>query len=150
MNDTEQTQLEHLEILTLKLGWAFHRQMEQDLECFDLTLPQYITLRYLAECHTQYKLSDLAGATHHVLPTLTGIVDRLEAHGLVTRQRMPTDRRAWTLVLTPAGKDLLEEVRQQRHAWVAQLLQDQPPANRETIERGLALCFEAICTQIRK
>lgn len=145
MNDADQTQLAHLEALTLKLGWAFHRQMEQELEQFNLTLPQYITLRHLADCDVQQKLSDLASFTNHVQPTLTGIIDRLEAHGLVIRQRMVSDRRAWCLMLTPAGKSLLEEVSQQRKAWVGQLLRDQSPEDREIIERGLTMCLKSIC-----
>ena len=41
--------------------------------------------------------------------TATGIVDRLEEKGLVTRQRSLLDRRVVTIELTDAGKSLAEE-----------------------------------------
>ena len=43
--------------------------------------------------------------------TVTGIVDRLEARGLVTRRAYPQDRRVKHIALTPAGTDLRECVR---------------------------------------
>jgi MarR family transcriptional repressor of emrRAB len=38
---------------------------------------------------------------------LTGLVDRLEQRGLVRRRDQHGDRRAWRVVLTPAGRRLL-------------------------------------------
>jgi DNA-binding MarR family transcriptional regulator len=42
---------------------------------------------------------------------VTGIVDRLEARGLVTRRPYAQDRRVKHIVLTPKGTDLRERVR---------------------------------------
>jgi DNA-binding MarR family transcriptional regulator len=41
---------------------------------------------------------------------VTGLIDRLEARGLVTRRDTPGDRRAYAVVLTPAGRTLLKEL----------------------------------------
>jgi DNA-binding MarR family transcriptional regulator len=41
---------------------------------------------------------------------VTGMVDRLSARGLVQRQDAPTDRRAFNVVLTDAGKELLRQI----------------------------------------
>jgi MarR family 2-MHQ and catechol resistance regulon transcriptional repressor len=41
---------------------------------------------------------------------ITYLVDRLEAKGLVTRQRCPDDRRARYAVLTPAGAALIRRI----------------------------------------
>jgi DNA-binding MarR family transcriptional regulator len=41
---------------------------------------------------------------------ITGLVDRLEARGLVRRQEIPGDRRAFNVVLTPAGKKLVNAI----------------------------------------
>jgi DNA-binding MarR family transcriptional regulator len=41
---------------------------------------------------------------------VTGLVDRLEARGLVQRQSTPGDRRAHRVVLVPAGQRLIGEV----------------------------------------
>src|SRR5580704_3179201 len=37
---------------------------------------------------------------------VTGLVDRLEARGLLRRRESPGDRRAFNVVLTPAGQKL--------------------------------------------
>jgi len=42
---------------------------------------------------------------------VTGIVDRLEARGLVERRAAPHDRRIKMLVVTPAGADLRRQVK---------------------------------------
>jgi MarR family transcriptional repressor of emrRAB len=47
---------------------------------------------------------------------ITGLVDRLEARGLVRRTEMPRDRRAFLVRLTPAGRHLLEEILPCYHA----------------------------------
>lgn len=44
------------------------------------------------------------------LGTITGIVDRLAAQGLVTRREDPTDRRVRLVELTPRGRVLAEEL----------------------------------------
>ncbi|MER6004983.1 MarR family winged helix-turn-helix transcriptional regulator [Nonomuraea sp. NPDC003707] len=50
---------------------------------------------------------------HHLgvsLGTVTGLVDRLVAHGLVTRHEDPHDRRVRRAELSPAGTALIEEI----------------------------------------
>ncbi|MET7329647.1 MarR family transcriptional regulator [Nonomuraea sp. NPDC005650] len=50
---------------------------------------------------------------HHLsvsLGTVTGLVDRLVAHGLVTRHEDPQDRRVRRAELSPAGAALVEEL----------------------------------------
>jgi DNA-binding MarR family transcriptional regulator len=42
--------------------------------------------------------------------TLGGLIDRLEAGGLVKRQPDPTDRRAKRVVMTPKGTKLLSDI----------------------------------------
>ncbi len=51
-------------------------------------------------------MSELAGALRCDNSNVTGIVDRLEARGLVERQADPADRRVKRLVLTDAGRRL--------------------------------------------
>lgn len=43
--------------------------------------------------------------------TVTGIVDRMEAAGLVERARSEEDRRVWTIRLTPQGKKVAERAK---------------------------------------
>ena len=41
---------------------------------------------------------------------VTGLVDRLESRGLLRRADNPADRRAFTVILTPAGKSSSAEI----------------------------------------
>jgi DNA-binding MarR family transcriptional regulator len=56
------------------------------------------------------------GKVAHVLhcdpSNVTGVVDRLVAHRLISRQECPTDRRAKTITLTAEGRDVVQEVMQ--------------------------------------
>ncbi|MEV0313106.1 MarR family winged helix-turn-helix transcriptional regulator [Nonomuraea fuscirosea] len=53
---------------------------------------------------------DLAHNLGVGLGTVTGIVDRLVAHGLVGRHEDPHDRRVRRVELTPAGTKLIEDM----------------------------------------
>jgi len=46
----------------------------------------------------------LADATAQPPSTLTGVLDRLERRGLITREPNPADRRSTLIVPTPAGR----------------------------------------------
>lgn len=52
-------------------------------------------------------LTDLAAATGVDAPYATLIVDRLQAHGLVSREPHPHDRRRRLVSLTPAGREAI-------------------------------------------
>src|SRR5258706_1966406 len=68
-----------------------------------LTLPQAMLLRQLGDA---LPMNEAAGKLHCDPSNVTGIVDRLEARGLIARQHLITDRRVKHLALTPAGRRL--------------------------------------------
>lgn len=70
---------------------------------FDLTTQQGHAL-LLSDQPTA--MGDLAEAMRCDTSNVTGIVDRLEARGLMERQVSPTDRRVKLLVLTKDGRDV--------------------------------------------
>ncbi|GAA2881821.1 hypothetical protein GCM10010517_44900 [Streptosporangium fragile] len=75
----------------------------------NLTMRQLKVIMILS-CQDSASGQDIA---HHLgvgLGTVTGIVDRLVGHGLVTRREDPHDRRVRRVHLTPAGRTLLEEI----------------------------------------
>jgi len=59
------------------------------------------------EGQSQQALSNALGIHRSAVVAL---VDDLEQRGLAERRRDPADRRAYTLYLTPAGRDLLAEL----------------------------------------
>jgi DNA-binding MarR family transcriptional regulator len=64
-------------------------------------------------------LGELAAIEAVRPPSITRVVAALEEAGLVRRGHPPGDRRAAVVGVTPAGARLLEDVRQQRDAWLA-------------------------------
>jgi len=72
-----------------------------------LTLPQAMLLRQLGDA---LPMNAAAGKLHCDPSNVTGIVDRLEARGLIERQHLATDRRVKHLALTPAGRRLRRRV----------------------------------------
>jgi DNA-binding MarR family transcriptional regulator len=69
---------------------------------FELSTVQAHMLRLLGE--TSLPMSAVAAQLGCDASNVTGLVDRLEARGLVERQSAPHDRRVKLLVLTPAGE----------------------------------------------
>src|SRR5665213_881391 len=63
------------------------------------------------EPDTPVSMHELATILHCDNSNVTGIVDRLEARGLVTRRPHEHDRRVKQIVLTPAGAEFHERVR---------------------------------------
>lgn len=57
-------------------------------------------------------MNELAALLHCDNSNVTGIVDRLEARGLVERRPYEQDRRVKHIVLTPLGVELRERVRE--------------------------------------
>src|SRR5919197_5032203 len=86
---------------------------------FDLTPPQLMTLRRLA-ADEPVPTSEVAKWLACDASNMTGIVDRLEARGLVERRAAPGDRRVKMLALTDKGASLREEL--------SRRMADPPPA----------------------
>jgi MarR family transcriptional regulator, organic hydroperoxide resistance regulator len=76
---------------------------------FDLSPMQAFALRLL-EPGTPLPMSDLAEALHCDASNVTGIVDRLEARGLIGRRGADHDRRVKMLVVTETGAALRERL----------------------------------------
>lgn len=77
-----------------------------------LTLVTYNVLVTLEEAPGGgLPMSELASEVFFSKSGLTRVVDRLEADGLVRRERPPEDRRVIRVCLTPAGTERLEQAR---------------------------------------
>jgi DNA-binding MarR family transcriptional regulator len=81
---------------------------------FGISASQWAILRALnrAESTGQrgLRLTDLGQRLLIQPPSVTGVVDRLERHGLLARQPLETDQRARLVALTPAGRKLVSTV----------------------------------------
>ncbi len=72
-----------------------------------LTLPQALLLRQL---DSAIPMSEIAGKLHCDASNVTGIVDRLEARGLVERRTRQDDRRVKEIVATTQGERMRNRV----------------------------------------
>lgn len=74
-----------------------------------LTGPQMLCLREIAT-RGSLTTGSLALAVALSPATLTGILDRLEVRGLVSRERRPEDKRRVLVSLTPIGRQMSQEL----------------------------------------
>lgn len=89
-------------------GLAFNRVYKPLLDRFGITYPQYLALVALRGGDGQ-TVSALGGKLNLESNTLTPLIKRLEAAGLVTRTRDKQDERVVRLSLTDAGRSLIDE-----------------------------------------
>jgi DNA-binding MarR family transcriptional regulator len=84
-------------------------------------------------------LSGLADAERVQPPSITRLVDVLVAQGYATRTPSAEDRRVAWVAPTPAGRALIETVRRQRDAYLAQRLRNLTPEDRAVLARAAVL-----------
>lgn len=65
---------------------------------------------HLLDRHGELPMSRLADMLDVSLSAATGLIDRIEERGFVERIRVPNDRRIVLVRITPAGRQLLEDV----------------------------------------
>ncbi|MFC4536393.1 MarR family winged helix-turn-helix transcriptional regulator [Sphaerisporangium dianthi] len=91
------------------LGRAFSNDRSLPLLALNLTMQQLKVTLILAG-RGSASGQELAATLGAGLGTVTGIVDRLVAQGLVTRREDPSDRRIRRVELTDAGRRMTEEL----------------------------------------
>ena len=101
-----------------------------------VTGPQITVMAYLVSrgAMTLTELSRSLGMSHS---SASGIVDRLEARGLVRRTEDTTDRRRTSIEVTEAVRRYVRELEEGPAARLARALESAPPAQRAAISRGL-------------
>jgi DNA-binding MarR family transcriptional regulator len=85
--------------------------------------------------------------------TVTGIVDRMEAAGLVERARSDEDRRVWIIRLTAAGRKVAERARVSPWDVLHNALLELSPSDQEklmSIMRKVAQHVQSAVAQPRK
>jgi DNA-binding MarR family transcriptional regulator len=106
----------HLDLLYQMPGHLIRRAHQisgaifsDSLAGLDLTSVQFAAMVAIGE-HPGVDATRVAEMVAFDRGTLGGVIDRLEAKGLVKRRPSAADRRVKTLTLSPAGVALLQEV----------------------------------------
>jgi DNA-binding MarR family transcriptional regulator len=82
-------------------------------------------------------LRALADGLGVILSSASRLCDRLIAAGMLDREPSPVDRREVCLRLTTAGRELLEDLRDDRRRRIEEVLDGMAPAARGALLRGL-------------
>lgn len=85
------------------------RYSSELLSRYRITTPQLTVLRELKTAG-DLRLSDLSMKINLTNSTVTGIIDRLERAGLVSRQRSTDDRRVILVKITAKGRETADQV----------------------------------------
>ncbi|MEM9353406.1 MAG: MarR family transcriptional regulator [Planctomycetota bacterium] len=80
------------------------------LRDFGLTNSQYNVLRILRGAGGPLPSLEVADRMIRVVPAITGLIDRLEKQGLVSRRRCSEDRRVVYIEIAREGKKLLAKI----------------------------------------
>jgi DNA-binding MarR family transcriptional regulator len=89
-----------------RFGICFTRLFRE----FGLTPSQYNVLRILRGEGQPLPILEVADRMLTSAPGITGLIDRLEAMGLLVRERSTEDRRVVYVAITPRGIDLLAKL----------------------------------------
>lgn len=106
--------------------------------CFATTLPRFDVLAALDRKREGMLMSELSQWLMVSNGNVTGIVERLVRDGLAERRRVPGDKRATRVRLTPEGIGAFATMAARHEQWVDRLLHDVDAAEAEHVTRILA------------
>jgi DNA-binding MarR family transcriptional regulator len=108
-----------------------------------LTALQYTALTVL-ERHPDLTAAHLARHSFVTSQSMADMVTALLDRGLIERHRDPADRRRLVIALTPAGQQLLDDLRPRVAALEAQMLSLLSTSEAGSLRRELELCRQAL------
>ncbi len=119
--------------LLSRAAWAMNNYVNRMLKESGLA---DISVAYFAVLNTLWEsdgisISDLGERVQLEKSTMTSLIDRMEAAGLLRRENHPTDRRAYRICLTPRGKDLEDQVNEVVSKAYRQLTREVPEKDLE-------------------
>ena len=88
----------------------FMLSLSKELQRGDVSFAQYFLLGFLA-LKGELTMTEIAKKMGHTTAAATGLVDRLEKLGHVARGHAKLDRRKILVKITPSGKRIVSEVR---------------------------------------
>lgn len=102
---------------------------------FGATLPQFDLLAQLYREPDGLRLGELSKRTMVTNGNITGLVERLEADGLVRRETPGDDRRVTVARLTDTGRTTFARMAEAHEGWLCEMIADVPS---ETVRTLLA------------
>jgi DNA-binding MarR family transcriptional regulator len=136
-------------ILTEVWGWV------GDLRCASMgrLVQSHVSMSqmhalWLLQHHGSMSMSRLAELLDVSMPNATGIIDRMEEHGLVERVRVPTDRRLVLVRPAAAGIQALSETASTKRDQMRAVLGHLSTAERPIVLAALRSLRRALSAQV--
>ena len=136
--------VERLSRSMMRLMWVDSKRLAQILAGYDLTISQFYTLAAISRHGQSCRMGEIAHQLFQSSATMTGIVTRLEADGLVERVMDPDDRRAVQVRVTDRAKKMLDEVLAARREGMIQTLDRLSVDDRQEFLRLLDVYLDAL------
>lgn len=134
----------------LRLAWySMNQSFRRRIHHLGVTPDQFTILRWLTECDPDWPTQRELGAMMASDPnTITSLLRRMEAAGIVERQPHETDRRANRIKITAAGKKIYVKARQIAVDLQTEILSPLPQTKRdeffELLEMVAQSCRQAL------
>ncbi|MBZ2205824.1 MarR family winged helix-turn-helix transcriptional regulator [Massilia soli] len=116
---------------------------------FGITLPRFDLMAQLDRHPDGLRMGELSKRLMVTGGNVTGITDQLEQEGLVVREAVPDDRRAYSVRLTPSGRRAFNRMASVHEGWITELMdglngQDKAAliALLSTMKRGLSAPYQ--------
>lgn len=122
-----------LRLAVLRLSRRLRQQAVGDVT------PSQLSALTSIQLHGELSLGELAAIERIAPPSMTRIANRLEEAGLVHRRIDDSDRRVSRLALSPEGREILDETRHRRDAYLALRLGTLGDDERELLARAAPL-----------
>lgn len=120
----------HLRLSTTRLARRLRREAEVGLS------PSLLSALAVIGARGPLSLGRLAEIEGVAPPTITKVVAKLEAQGLVERISDPGDRRVCRVDTTDSGATLLDESRSRKTQWLAERLETLDHEQRAVLDRA--------------
>ena len=140
--DRQETLSETVEMLH-QIFQAVDLFSRQALRDFGVSGPQIWALRTIDDGDV-VSMGDLAQRMHLHVSTVSGIIDRLEAARLLTRERSAGDARVMEVRITPRGRALLAKAPEPPRSKAARGLQRLSPKDLKRVHSALVLIARAM------
>ncbi|OUM84537.1 MarR family winged helix-turn-helix transcriptional regulator, partial [Caldibacillus debilis] len=106
------------------------------LNNYGITPPQFVAMQWLFE-EGDMTIGELSNKMYLAFSTTTDLIDRLEKNRLVKRTKDEKDRRVVRVQLLEEGVRIIDEVIKKRQQYLAGLLVNFEPEEREELQQYL-------------
>lgn len=123
-------EIEELANIIMFLQRSLLLNLSKELSKGKVSFSQFFLLGHLAQ-QGLLSMSEVAEKMGHTTAAATGLVDRLEHFGYVSREHSQADRRKVMVKVTRRGTALVQRIREEMAASLSKMMKDLQPAEQK-------------------